>query len=155
MIRLATQADIPAIQPLLHQVIELHHKAKPEIFKKETAEGTIAKLRACFENENSRIYVATEEHGKVVGFAICQYRKIKDNPFIENIKYCYLDDLCVDEKYRNQGIGTRLCNYIKQDAKRNGCNALRLNVWALNKEALHFYEKQGLSPLSTIMNQNL
>ena len=54
------------------------------------------------------------------------------------------DDLCVDQQARGQHIGESLFEYVKQQAKEQGCYEVTLNVWAGNTSAEHFYEKMGM-----------
>ena len=155
MIRLATEQDIPAIQNLFREIMDLHIKERPDIFKNTPANYSQEKLRAFLHNHETPIYVATQEDGLILGYALCQYRNIQNRPFVQDIKYCYLDDLCVTQQHRAKGIGTSLYNHVKSEALRNGCAAIRLNVWTLNKSAIRFYEKLGLTPLSMILNDDL
>ena len=57
-----------------------------------------------------------------------------------------IDDLCVDEQARGQGIGKDLYEFVVQFARESGCYNLTLNVWAANPGAMRFYEKCGLVP---------
>ena len=41
-------------------------------------------------------------------------------------------------------IGESLFEYVKQQAKEQGCYEVTLNVWAGNTSAEHFYEKMGM-----------
>ena len=155
MIRLATEQDIPVIQSLFQEVMDLHAKERPDIFKGNPEKYSQEKLRAFLRNQETPIYVAIQDDGFVVGYAFCQYRNVQNHPFVQDIKYCYLDDLCVTEQHRAKGIGTQLYNHVKSEAMRNGCTAIRLNVWTLNKSAIRFYEKLRLTPLSMILNDEL
>ena len=59
-------------------------------------------------------------------------------------KSLFIDDLCVDQQARGQHIGESLFEYVKQQAKEQGCYEVTLNVWAGNTPAEHFYEKMGM-----------
>ena len=59
-------------------------------------------------------------------------------------KSLFIDDLCVDQQARGQHIGESLFEYVKQQAKEQGCYEVTLNVWAGNTSAEHFYEKMGM-----------
>ena len=155
MIRKAITADIPALNNLLEQVLQVHAQGRPDIFKSSGAKYSNEKLQDILKNPNTPIFVAEDTNGQVVGYAFCQYRAIKDSAFIRDVKYCYLDDLCVDINHRAQGIGTQLYNYVKEQALKDGYPSVRLNVWCLNGTAIRFYEKLGLTPLSMIMEQKL
>ena len=68
-------------------------------------------------------------------------------------KTLFIDDLCVDEAARGQKIGEQLYRFALQYAKEIGCYNLTLNVWSANKSAVRFYERQGLTPQETRMEQ--
>ena len=63
----------------------------------------------------------------------------------------FIDDLCVDEKYRGQHVGKRLYEYALAYAKELGCYDLTLNVWEGNDNARAFYEKMGMFVKETQM----
>lgn len=52
--------------------------------------------------------------------------------------------LCVDEDYRNQGIGTALWGAAWQWAKDHGYSSMELMTLAENKNARRLYENQGM-----------
>ena len=155
MIRNAKLEDIPAINTLLRQVLDVHAEGRPDIFKKGTAKYSDEKLIGIIENPNTPIFVAVNTQGDVIGYAFCQYRIIQGSPMLHDVKYCYIDDLCVDKTLRGQGIGTQLYEHVKQQAQKDGYSAIRLNVWCLNESAIRFYSKLGLTPLSMIMEQKI
>ena len=71
------------------------------------------------------------------------------------MKSLYIDDLCVDEAMRGRHIGRALYEHVVSEAKKSGCYHITLNVWSLNEKAQRFYEKCGLKPLKTVMEQVL
>lgn len=81
----------------------------------------------------------------MLGYCFCIFRQLQDN-ILTDIKTLYIDDLCVDESCRGQHVGSQLYAYVRNYAKELGCYNLTLNVWALNENALRFYEKCGLVP---------
>ena len=142
-IRRATKNDKSIIEKLLCQVLGVHHKARPDIFKGGTAKYTSEELDAIIADDNRPIFVA-ESDGEVLGYVFCVFVQHTDNNILTEIKTLYIDDLCVDEKARGKGIGHALYNHAVTFAKENGCYNLTLNVWADNTSALGFYEKLGL-----------
>ena len=56
----------------------------------------------------------------------------------------FIDDLCVDQDARGQGVGHKLFDYLRGEARRLQCYELTLNVWEGNDSALRFYEKHGM-----------
>lgn len=59
--------------------------------------------------------------------------------------YCwnvaYIDTLWVDEKYRDEGLGSKLLAEIEKSAKDKGCYLIHLDTFDF--QAKVFYEKQG------------
>jgi ribosomal protein S18 acetylase RimI-like enzyme len=53
--------------------------------------------------ENNNIYVYDD--GLIKGFIL----------FYDHITWCYIELLCVDEYFRNQGIGKKLINSVKNE----------------------------------------
>lgn len=58
----------------------------------------------------------------------------------------YIAGIFVAAKYRHQGLGQQLLDYIKQDHQ-----SLTLNVYELNQVAVHFYQRQNFQ----VMNKEL
>ena len=55
----------------------------------------------------------------------------------------YIDEFCVDESCRRQGIATAMVDFIRQYAKEKGLRRIELNMWEFNRDALAFYEAAG------------
>ena len=142
-IRRANINDKPRIEELLRQVLEVHHNARPDIFKGGTKKYTSDELDAIIADDSLPIFVA--EDGEIVyGYAFCVFVCHEENNILTDIKTLYIDDLCVDEAARGKGIGRELYNFAVNFAKESGCYNLTLNVWADNVSALGFYEALGL-----------
>ena len=67
----------------------------------------------------------------------------------------YIDDICVDENARGKGAGKALYEHILAFARERGAYNVTLNVWSCNPGAAAFYEKLGLTPYKTGMEQIL
>ena len=67
----------------------------------------------------------------------------------------YIDDLCVDEGCRGQGIARELYASVEDYAKEKGFDVVTLNVWCGNEGAMRFYEKAGLTPRNIMMEKKL
>ncbi len=147
----ANERDIAGINKLLYQVHRIHAEGRPDIFRLGNKKYNDDELRAIITNDNTPIFVAVNEDEKVLGYAFCIYEEVKGNPSLMDRKTVYIDDLCVDATERGQHIGTALYDYVKEEAKREGCSAVTLNVWCLNEGAMRFYEKCGMKPLKVVM----
>ena len=143
-IRRAESRDLDKTLKLLSEVLELHAKIRSDIFISGTTKYTREELQAIFDNDQTPVFVAADDSGEVVGYAFCV---MKRQPFSTNMKdfsTLFIDDLCVDEKCRHEGIGDALFKKALETAKELGCHDLTLNVWEGNDGALRFYEKHGM-----------
>ena len=147
-IRPATVNDINRILDLLSQVLEIHAKLRPDLFMSGTTKYSKEDLETILNDANKPTCVATIDN-YVVGYARCQIRIPTSNMY--PVKIFHLDDLCVDEKYRHQGIGEALYHKVVETAKENDCYEITLNAWPGNDAALKFYEKMGMKTRSVFM----
>ena len=154
-IRRADERDVAGINKLLYQVHRIHAEGRPDIFRLGNKKYNDDELRAIISNDTTPIFVAVNEEEKVLGYAFCIYQETKGNPSLCDRKTVYIDDLCVDATERGQHIGTALYDYVKEQAKSEGCVAVTLNVWCLNEGAMRFYEKCGMKPLKVVMEDVL
>ena len=154
VIRKAKLTDIDRLSELLYQVHNLHAEGRPDIFQKGKQKYSKEDLESVLTNSQTPVWVA-EEKRKVVGYIFCIYEEVKDHTSLTDRKTLYIDDLCVDKEFRQTGIGKALYNYVKMIAKSKGCYDVTLNVWNLNPGAIAFYEKLGLKPMKTYMEEIL
>lgn len=147
-IRKAIIDDIDRLLALLSQVLEVHAELRPDLFVSGTTKYSRGDLKKMLKDENNPIYVATIDD-YVVGYAMCEIRIPTSNMYPNKI--FHLDDLCVDEKYRHQGIGEALYKMVVNEAKEQDCYEVTLNAWPGNEAAIKFYEKMGMKTRSIIM----
>ena len=142
-IRPAQESDIDGILSLLLQVGEVHHQLRPDIFCDGAQKYRRGDLLELLTQPDRPIYVA-DVQGFVAGYAFCVRKEVADNGVMMPRRELYIDDLCVDEGCRGQGIATALYRHVCHQAREMGCQFVTLNVWCGNDSALHFYEKCGL-----------
>ena len=153
LIRRAETADIPDILRLLVQVCDVHAEIRPDIFKWGGVKYTEAEISQILSDANRPIWCAVED-GKFLGYCFCQWKVYRDSTVFTDRKELYIDDLCVDETARGQGVATALFRYVTDIAKTEGMDFVSLNVWHGNS-ALYFYEKMGMTPRKTILELRL
>lgn len=146
MIRRAQEKDIHVIMDLLGQVLEVHHKARPDLFKPNASKYTPEQLEEILQDETRPIFVLTEEDDRPLGYAFCILQQHLNDNILTDIKTLYIDDICVDSNARHKQVGQRLYEYVKDYARQIGCYNVTLNVWAGNDGAQKFYETMGLKP---------
>ena len=153
-IRLAELRDIPGMINLLYQVGGVHHDIRPDIFKGGAIKYTPEQLAEILLDETKPIFIYDED-GFVAGYCFCQHREFRDSTVLTDRKELYIDDLCVDENRRGQGIAKALYAHVCDYAKTCGCTFVTLNVWCGNDGAMKFYEKAGMTPRSITMETKL
>lgn len=144
IIRLAETNDIPRIIDLLRQVGQVHHELRPDLFRAGAQKYDEAALEALLKDPTRPIFAAIVE-GTLMGYCFCIHQVTKDDPVLCDRKNLYIDDLCVDETCRGKGIAAALYEYTVAYARKEGFDAITLNVWSGNS-AEDFYQKMGLKP---------
>lgn len=153
-IRFAQVRDIPGMEKLLLQVGEVHHQLRPDIFRSGALKYTADELEALLRDPSRPIFVAVEED-RVLGYAFCIHRDYDGTGASTCRREIYVDDVCVDETARGQGIATKLLDRVLAYAGEEACRFVTLNVWTGNDTAQRFYEGLGMTPRSMNMEIKL
>ena len=151
MLELARTEDRIAVDRLAVQVHQLHVQWRPDIY--EYADELWPQVR--FDNAISdrQLFVAKID-GSVVGYVLVKIRNY-DFPGHVKRRVLLVDELCVDEAKRNQGIGTEMMVDVRAIARAFGCTDLQLGVYPQNNEALAFYQECGFRIRSIDMQMKL
>lgn len=145
-VRRAVKEDIPRILELLIQVDMVHHRGRPDLFKGPATKYNAQELEEILADDMTPVFVCTDEQGKVNGHAFCIHKQILGDHVLTDIRTLYIDDICVDEACRGQGVGKALYEHVLAYAKAEGFYNITLNVWSCNPGAQRFYEAMGLVP---------
>ena len=154
MIRRAAREDIPRILELLVQVDMVHHRGRPDIFNGPATKYSAEELQSVLADDKTPVFVC-ERYGTVAGHAFCVLEETAGSAVLRELKSLYIDDICVDEAFRRQGVGKELYRHVLEYAKTLGCYHVTLNVWCCNPGALEFYESLGMKSLKIGMEQIL
>ena len=146
MIDRANTADIARILELLVQVCMVHHAGRPDLFKGPATKYSAEDLEELLADDLKPVFVYRDDGGRILGYAFCIMKDVKGDRLLQDIRTLYIDDLCVDEACRGQGIGSALYQYVLAYARQENCYNVTLNVWSLNAPAMEFYQKCGLKP---------
>lgn len=154
----AREGDIPGILSLLKQVLEVHYQLRPDLFIRSTTKYESDELLKIISDPMTPVFVCrsdasaqSPEGGKVLGHAFCQLMDFSGSKNMTPIKTLYIDDICVDEGARGEGVATLLYNHVKEYARQLGCYNITLNVWEGNAPARAFYEAMGMNVQKTVM----
>ena len=150
IVRRAEARDIPGILNLLVQVNMVHHNGRPDLFKGPTTKYTEAELERILRDDETPVFVCTDEQGRVLGHGFCVLQHAGGRLMVEH-DALYIDDICVDGSARGRGVGRALYDRILAYAREKGCYHVTLNVWSCNPGAEAFYRKLGMRPYKTGM----
>lgn len=92
--------------------------------------------------ENRELYAAWD-NGEIIGY-IRFYFWQAGGPAAPSRKMVNIDDIGVEESFRNRGVGTKMMEEFCEIARHAGCEGLNLYVDAPNEGAIAFYKKCGL-----------
>jgi GNAT superfamily N-acetyltransferase len=129
----AAPSDIPHLVRLLGLLFTQEPEFSPDAEKQSEALDAILHDRS-----RGRIFVA-REGGKVVGMASLLYTIST----AEGGKAALFEDFIVQPEYRRQGIGTRLLEYVIQQARAEGVLRITLLTDLKNDNAQDLYRKLG------------
>lgn len=151
MLELPRPEDRSIVNMLAAQVHELHVAWRPDIY--EDAEELWPQSRFDDAVSSRQLFVAKNDDS-VLGYVLV---KIRDYDIVGHVKRKVLvvDEICVDQSLRNQGIGTQMMRDVRAIAKAFGCTDLQLGVYPQNNEALAFYLKCGFRIRSIDMQMKL
>lgn len=155
IIRKALSSDSESIMKLLLYIADLHHNGRPDIFRPASKKYTMAEFEDILRDEKKPVFVADDGSGNVLGYAFCILKECTGHAMLCDRKTLYIDDFCVDERYRGRQIARRLMEAVKAFAARQGAASIELNVWNFNEPAVAFYEHFGFTPLKTIMELSI
>ena len=96
IVRRAEEKDVAAIIELLKQVNKVHDDGRPDLFKLAT-KYTADELREIIANDQTPVFVCTDENGKVLGHGFCVFQRPENTNLLQDILTLYIDDICVDE----------------------------------------------------------
>lgn len=152
MIREARKKDYEEIKQLVDQIHDLHLKNRPDIYQ----EGN-PMPRGVFDkylNDNNALNYVYILNDKIVGLLMATKKEVGTIPIMKKRTICFIEDIVVDKNYRKQGIGKKLYNHLKEVSKKNRINAIELNVWGFNQNAIDFYKSLGMNVKEMRLEEN-
>ncbi len=97
------------------------------------------------ENNNNNIELVADINNEIVGYLTIN--KLYDS--VKNIKYCYINYVCVKKEYRNLGIGTKLLQKVDEICRENNISYIELTSNGSRIEAQNLYKKMGFELRNT------
>ena len=149
-VRRARENELERVNELRMQVNALHVAGKPEVFKPGFPEELRNYIYAIHKDPEQFITVAVKD-GTICGFAVLHHINRPENPFMKERDFLDIDEFCVDENFRRQGVASAMIRFILDFVKEKGFKRLELNMWEFNRGALAFYEAAGFKTFRRYM----
>ena len=137
-IRTTTEADVPIILSLIHELAE-YERAPDAVVANETGLREVL-----FGPKRSAEVLLALEEGEPVGFAVYFYNFSTwlGRPGL------YLEDLFIRPSVRGNGYGRALLERLARIAQERGCGRMEWAVLDWNDPAIQFYRKLGAEPMT-------
>ena len=119
--------DLVQILDLIRELAEFENAAEKLV-------NTVEQMEE--EMQYFECLVAEKDGGEIVGMALYYFVY-----YTWVGKSLYLDDLIVNNKFRGNGVGTKLFEMVLEEAKEQNCKRIRWQVLNWNKKAIKMYEK--------------
>ena len=151
MLQLAQNTDRASVNRLARQVHEMHVQWRPDIY--QMPQELYSEERFLDAIKARELYVASVD-SFVIGYASLRIRET-GTPGLVTRKVMLIDELCVDESFRRQRLGTQMMMDIRALARAFGCSDIQLSVYPQNDEAVAFYQKMGFTIHNITMQTKL
>ncbi len=130
-IRKAVKKDLKEIGMLMKREFQ-----KPPFNERDSINAVLKSLNFYFKT--GHIYVA-EKDRRIVGVVVFKTEQYWEGPVV------IIEDLAVDDKFKKQGVGKGLMDYVEDYAKKKKCKSISFSTHK-KSDAVKFYKKKGYKP---------
>jgi GNAT superfamily N-acetyltransferase len=141
-IREAVAADIPAIIALNDEVHGIHVRLFPEAFKPVEPAALAEWFSDRLDSDKHKVLVAEDADGLVAYLTLGKEER-PAHLFARRRKCAYIDQVCVTERRRGEGIFQALLEKAGDVARGWGMSHLELSVWSDNTTAKKAFSRSG------------
>ena len=143
-VRLANENELVRVNELRRQLYDFHASVKPEVFKPGSSKELQDSIYAAWNDPEQEIAIA-EQNGEICGYAVLHHINRPEHPVMLEQDFLNVDEICVDEAFRGQGVASAMINFIRDFAVKKGFHRIELFVWEFNQKAIGLYENAGFS----------
>ena len=156
-VRQARKEDIREIVRLYAEATKLMHELSPAGFGKRLGEPLdldkeMDDFTKALDDDKTIILVA-QVNADIAGFVMGVVENYEDD--LLDSPYLTVQYICVDERFRKQGIGMSLMTEVERWTEKKGITNLDLMVWDTNKPAQSLFRKMGYVALDVRMGKKL
>jgi len=153
-IREAVESDVGDLVKLNGEVQHIHVSLFPEFFRQTDPSAVADWFRGQLRDQAAGVFVAIVD-ANVVGYLILREVTRKANIFSQTRRYGYVDQICVAQELRHQGIGQALITWAADRARELGLDRLELDVWSANQSAKTAFQALGFTTYTEKMVMRL
>ncbi len=139
MLELARSTDRAEVNLLAQQVHEMHIAWRPDLY---CASEELMEEAYFLEAIRHRCLYVARLHGALVGYVLLRIQNFGGPGNVPH-KVMLLEQFCVAEACRGQGIGTAMMEDVWALSRAFGCDTMQLSVYPQNDAAVSFYQKCG------------
>ena len=147
-IRSVAISDYEAVMHIMLQVQAMHVEWRPDIYKYN--DNLISKEAFEWIVKDGKFFVAENENKEIVGILEIVFRHV-ESPSHVTRNIIFVESMAIDEKYRGQGIGHKMFDFLKEMKLEKGYDGIELQVNAKNHAAYEMYRKCGFTEKSINM----
>lgn len=147
-IRPVVISDYEAVMHIMLQVQDMHVHWRPDIYKHN--DNLISKDIFELIVGDGKIFAAENDNKDIVGILEIVFRHI-ESPSHVTRNIIFVESMAIDEKYRGQGVGHKMFDFLKEMKLEKGYDGIELQVNAKNYAAYEMYRKYGFTEKSINM----
>lgn len=155
-LRPATEADVPALVPLLLRLKRLNEEFDPLLRVREDAEKKAREVLRAQLADPKAVVLAAEGTGadrdRLVGVVRAV---VRERPFYTPEFEGVILDIYLLPLYRRRGVGEYLLREVSAALKAKGAGVVTAEFPAQNEIASRFYAKRGFRPITSIHARSL
>ena len=138
-VRKALMKDSEELNKMLTSLIIDEKKYDDNI---DTAINITNHFEKILNHDQEFVLVAEDNNKKILGY-VHGIVKVNEPVLKTEVK---LDSIFIKEEYRCNGIGNKLIEEFKIEAKKRNCKYIQLNTLKNNEKANHLYLENGFKP---------
>lgn len=141
-VRDATEADIPAILPMVRAICSMHHSLDPARYamRPDVVKMYESWLPQRIADAESIVLVA-EDAGKLAGFLVATVER--SIPIYTLERFGFIHDVWVEPGARGSGLGKQLARRAIEQFRKLGLQQIRLETAEQNTGARKLFESCG------------
>jgi GNAT superfamily N-acetyltransferase len=143
------------LRPLWLAMRDHHHQVAPEMGPVRDDEDSWGRRRSQYEGwlagGEAYILVARDGDGAPLGYAFLRAVRGGGPTWRAPDDYLDIESLSVAPAARGRGVGSALIRRIREEADRDGVEAIDVTAVTANTDALRFYERAGFVPAFIVL----